>query len=380
MKAVIPIVLQLLAWQSVFAVELLQEPSVSEQARPDGLVDLVVQADGREIARYTANLKDHHQPATEKTPVIARWENWRYGGFVCFNDNQFTGEEFSRNKDPKVFNPSRLDVAGWAAAMKKAGMKYAVLTTRHTSGFLLWDSATSLLDVGSSPCKTDVAGQFVKECRQQGIAPAFYYCLWGHKKSVLPSEKARPIILAQLFELGSRYGEIPFFWIDMKNWSPENLSAQEIYDLLKNLQPNTVVILNQHVQDGTRIAYFPTDILNGEVVVPPATGHQPVREINGKKYYLPFEFEPVSQQRSKGTITPLGKVGVWFTYGEGNKFEASRPIPVQVLFDWMKQAWDRGASNVLLSMAADHTGAMRQQDMEQLEELGQRLRGAKLIE
>ena len=27
--------------------------------------------------------------------------------------------------------------------MKQAGMKYAVLTARHTSGFLLWDSATS---------------------------------------------------------------------------------------------------------------------------------------------------------------------------------------------------------------------------------------------
>jgi hypothetical protein len=345
------------------------------------LTDLIViQADGKEIIRYVANLKEHHHPATEKTPTITRWESWRYGGFVCFNDNQFTGSEYSRNKDPLVFNPSKLDIPGWAVTMKKVGMKYAVLTTRHTSGFLLWKSSTSSLDVGASPNQPDVVDQFVQECRRQGIVPGIYYCLWGGKRSVLPNENARPIILAQLHELAGHYGEIPFFWIDMKNWAPDNLSTQEIYDLLKNLQPSTVVIMNQHCQDGTKIAYFPTDILNGEVVVPPENGHQAVRNVDGKKYYLPFEFEPVSQQRSKGTLTPLGKVGVWFTYGEGYKFEPSRPIPVQVLFDWIKQAWDRGASNVLLSFAPDHTGAMRPQDVEQLEELGRKLRGAKLIE
>ncbi len=41
-----------------------------------------------------------------------------------------------------------------------------------------------------------------------------------------------------------------------------------------------------------------------------------------------------------------------------------------MLFDWIKQAYDRGASNVLLSTAADHTGSMRAEDVKQLEELG----------
>ena len=76
-----------------------------------------------------------------------------------------------------------------------------------------------------------------------------------------------------------------------------------------------------------------------------------------KQYYLPFEFEPVSQRRiSKGTTTPIGAVGAWFTYGEGKGFEVSKPIETKVLFDWIKQAYDRGAANVLLSLAADHTG------------------------
>lgn len=356
------------------------EPRVDEKTLPDGLTELRVVSDaGKDLAVYKVDLKTRHEPATNRTGRIKEWESWRYGGFFCFNDNQFTGAEFSKNKDAKLFKPSKLDIAGWAQTMKKAGMNYAVLTTRHTSGFLLWDSATTEFDVGSSPGKPDVVGEFVKECRKAGIAPCFYYCLWGGN-SWMPNPNARAMILAQLSELAMKYGEIPYFWIDMGNWRPKDLSIQEIYDCIKNAQPKAIVIMNQHIQDGQKINYFPTDVMNGEVVVPPSGGHQAMRTVNGRQYYLPFEFEPVSQRIAKGTTTPLGAVGAWFTYGEGNGFEASKPIETKILFDWIKQAYDRGAANVLLSLAADHTGSMRADDAKQIEELGRMLREAGLIE
>jgi hypothetical protein len=178
-----------------------------------------------------------------------------------------------------------------------------------------------------------------------------------------------------LYELATHYGAISYFWIDMMNWAPKDLSAQEVYDLLKNLQPDTIVIMNQHIQDGTTIKYFPTDILNGEVHLPPENGHQPVRQIDGKSYYLPFEFEPVSQRRDEVKSvaeTPMGP-GAWFTYGGGKSFPASRPFPCEGLCDWIRQAYARGASNVLLSLAPDHSGAMRKDDVEQLRQLGRLL-------
>ena len=336
------------------------EPLVQEKTLPDGLTELRVVSDaGKDLAVYKVDLKTHHEPATNRTGKIEEWENLRYGGFFCFNDNQFNGEEFSKNRDAKLFNPSKLDIPGWAKTMKNVGMKYAVLTTRHTSGFLLWDSATTEFDVGNSPCKADVVGEFVKECRKAGIAPAFYYCLWGG--DWMPHQNARAIILAQLNELATKFGEIPYFWIDMGQWRPGGLSIQEIYDSIKNAQPNAVVIINQGMQAGQNIPYFPTDVLNGEQVVPRAVGHQPIRTVNGKKYYLPFEFEEVSQ-------------GTWFTY------EKSKPIEPKVLFDLIKRAYDRGSANVLLALAADHTGSMRPSDVRQLEELGRLLREAGMLE
>jgi len=355
------------------------EPGIVEQTRPDGLTELRIVADaGQAIGTYRVDLQHHHAPATNDAGPIRRWEQYRFGGFVCFNDNQFVGQEFSRNRDPRLYHPAQLDVAGWAAAMRAAGMQYAVLTTRHTSGFLLWDSATTEFDVAASPVPTDVVGAFVQECRRHDIAPGLYYCLWGGH-DWMPHPNARAIILAQLHELATRYGEIPYFWIDMKCWGPANLSAQEIYDALKNAQPQAVVIFNQHIQDGTALRYFPTDVLNGEVVPPPAGGHWPFRKVNGRRYYLPFEFEPVSQRIGRGTVTPLGPVGAWFTFGAGKDFQASAPLPVPVLCDWIQQAYARGARNVLLSLAPDYTGAMRPGDRQQLQELGARLRAEGLL-
>lgn len=166
------------------------EPNVVEKTREDGRTELsVVAGDGRVLARCAVDLKTRREPATGPTDVIRRWEAYRFGGFFCFNDNQYVGIEFSTNKDPKIFHPSDLDVAGWAAAMKEAGMRSAVLTTRHTSRFLLWDSATTEFDVGSSPGAPAVAGAFVRECRTAGIAPGLYSCLWGGEW--MPHDNAR---------------------------------------------------------------------------------------------------------------------------------------------------------------------------------------------
>jgi hypothetical protein len=348
------------------------EPTVTENRDGGTSVIRIKAADGSQKV-YRMDLSRHHSPATEKTDLLKKWESYRLGAFVCFNTNQFTGEEFCKTRDPKVYNPPHLDVAGWVLAFKAAGMKYAVLTTRHTSGFLLWDSATTDFDVASSGNTTDVCKEFASECRKQGLVPAFYYCLWGGK-DWMPNPNARAIIVAQLYELATQFGEIPYLWIDMKNWAPAALSTQEIYDALKNLQPNCVVEFNQHVQDGTKIAYFPTDVVDGELTPPPATGHNPIRKVGDKTYYLPFDYNLVSQSRGGGyNYDPLGP-SCWFTYREGKGFKPSHPFPAEAVAKQIQLGCKRGAANVLLATAPDHTGRMRPEDVEQLRRLGKILR------
>ena len=352
------------------------EPTVTETRLADGTTELnVIEPSGDTVATYKIDLSKHYYPATSvDDPLIKRWKSWRYGAFLCYNSNQYSGREFCLTKDPTTFAPTDLDVDQWIDTFKAAGMKFAVLTARHTSGFLMWDSATSRLDVAESPCKVDVVRKYVEACRKADIAPGIYYCLWGGRGCSVTGRRevpgAREKILAQLYELATHYGKIPYFWIDMGCWMPANLKPREVYDMLKAINPETIVIFNQHIQDGRQLRYFPTDVVNGELRMPPAAGHDPMREVDGIKYYLPFEYEPCSQGAGETNVAQgVFAAPRWFTYGDGRDFAASRSYPPSYLAMLIRTARSRGTSNVLLSCAPDYTGRMRKEDVDRLIEL-----------
>jgi alpha-L-fucosidase len=315
-------------------------------------------------------------PAIEPTDVITAWENLRFGAFVHFNDNTFLEGEISKNSDPEKFNPPNIDFEGMMETFHKAGIKYAVLTTRHTSGFCLWNSKVTSFDIASSAYSKDVVKLFVDACRKHEIKPCLYYCLWGNNdwnpakwnpviKKELETASPKEIIKVQLSELAENYGDIYEFWLDMQCWADSSLSPQEIYNLLKSKNPEVIVHFNQHVQDGSKIIYFPTDILNGEERIPPKEGHNPSRKTGDKTYYLPFEYEITSQRcdhRSLGNGLMPGSV--WFTYTDSHFY------PVDSLYKYIKQSYARGGSNVLLSTAPDKTGIYRKADSDSLIKLG----------
>ena len=360
---------------------------VVETRLPNGDSTITVSESGRVTATYPINLTTHHSPArTADDPMMKRWGTFHFGAFFCYNLNQYIGEELSVGKDPSRFNPTRLDVRQWVATLKAAGMDHAILTVRHTSDFLLWKSATSTCTSMHSPVRRDIAREFVEACREQGIRPGFYYCVFGNKNWNY-NPNARALILAQLYELATQYGPIPYFWIDMAFeepniswcWRPENLSRQEIYDMIKNVNPDTIVKMNNGQYDGIRISSFPSDVLNGENVLPPASGHQPVRTINGQTYYIPFEYEPVSQKRLGENEDPVsGRKnfwnGTWFTYGSGRNFKPSTPLDVDLVSGAIAEARRRGAATILLSCAPDHSGSFRPEDVEQLIQIGKRVK------
>jgi alpha-L-fucosidase len=322
-----------------------------------------------------------YAPAIKRTDVLAEWENLRFGAFVHFNDNTCIVREFSKNTDPAVFNPINLDFDAMMKTLCNAGVKYAVLTTRHTSGFCLWDSKVTSFDVANSPFKKDVVRLFVDACQKYDIKPCIYYCLWGSKdwnqadwnptiRAELKGTTPKQIILAQLTELAENYGNIYEFWLDMQCWADTTLMPQESYDLLKSKNPKVFVHFNQHVQDGSKIRYFPTDILNGEERIPQVTGHNPNRLIDGQNYYLPFEYEITSQRCDSLSLgNGLMKGSVWFTYPESHFY------PVDSLYKYIKQSFDRGGNNILLSTAPDKTGTYRQADCDSIIRLGKLILG-----
>src|SRR5690348_6058345 len=47
------------------------------------------------------------------------------------------------NELPKTFNPTRFDPDEWVRLAKVCGVKYMVFTTKHHSGFCMWDTKTT---------------------------------------------------------------------------------------------------------------------------------------------------------------------------------------------------------------------------------------------
>src|SRR5512146_2432324 len=64
----------------------------------------------------------------------------RFGMFIHFNINTYHPGWGNDRVDPKIFNPVALDCRQWAKSAKSAGIKFALLTTKHHDGFALWPS------------------------------------------------------------------------------------------------------------------------------------------------------------------------------------------------------------------------------------------------
>ena len=140
------------------------------------------------------------------------------------------------NELPKTFNPKKFDADEIARIARMAGMKYVVLTTKHHSGFCLWDTETTDFNIMNTPYGKDIVKEFVDAVRAQGLGVGFYYSpedwLFVDKQGALVKRIDRDIIskpfrkeydkymVDQLTELLTNYGKIDMMFLDGGHWPP----------------------------------------------------------------------------------------------------------------------------------------------------------------
>jgi alpha-L-fucosidase len=172
------------------------------------------------------------------------------------NRERIPKEEYVR-KYVDHFRAENYDPAAWAALAKEAGMKYAVLTTRHHDGFALWPTETDDFHAGRLGPKRDLVGPFVEAFRNAGLRVGLYYspAAWYHPdypgayfrdwpgEEDWASEAARLRFIdyyrRQLIELMTRYGRIDYLWFD--GCIPHNLQSREVNEELLRLQPHLLI-------------------------------------------------------------------------------------------------------------------------------------------
>ena len=284
---------------------------------------------------------------------LEQWEQLGYGMFICFGMTTFDGDELSMGDKPStLYAPDKLDVDQWVGVARDAGMKYAVLTAKHTAGHCLWPTKYCDYHVGTSGNKTDVVEAFVKACEKRGIMAGLYYCAWDNRNlfgSMTPSltawddayttEAYQEFQWRQMEELLTRYGNIGEVWIDIPGVMPRGY-RHRLYNQIAQWQPETVTMMNHGFGDGSKfkVSYaWPTDLIAIERWLPNShTGHVKWREIEGKRYYMPAE-----------VCDPIGKD--WFYE------EKDQPRSDAELLGMYLVSRTRGA-NLLLSVGPDKHG------------------------
>lgn len=175
----------------------------------------------------------------------------RFGMFIHFNIPTYMDHDWADpDASPAIFNPTKLNCDQWAKAARSANMSYGCLTTKHHSGFAIWNTKTTDYNVMNSPLKRDVVREYTEAFRANGLKVMLYYSILDTHHRLRPgyiTKQHVDMIKAQLTELLTNYGEITALIIDGWDapWSRisyDDVPFEEIYLLIKSIQPNCLVM------------------------------------------------------------------------------------------------------------------------------------------
>lgn len=169
------------------------------------------------------------------------------------------------------FTAEKYDPVQWAKLFKRAGAKYAVLTTKHHDGVALWDTKASELNVvKKTPAGRDLIAPYTEAMRDEGIKVGLYFshldwnhpdyaCIhpkssewWATNRYTAPPEGCADDMnkwnrflefhKKQLTELLTNFGKIDLMWFDgVWERTSEQWKFKEMREYIKKLSPETIV-------------------------------------------------------------------------------------------------------------------------------------------
>ena len=203
--------------------------------------------------------------------------DWGLGMFVHWSFDSQLGSVISHSMDyasrdyldryvnelPKTFNPTKYDPNEWMKIAKLAGVKYMVLTTKHHSGFCMWDTKTTDFGIMNTPYGKDIVADYVKACREHDMKVGFYYSpedfAFMYERDVparggRDGQKYHEELVAytkkHLDELMKNYGKIDVIFLDGGH-------KAELAEYIHQLDPDCIVTRGEMVTPEQRLPKEP---------------------------------------------------------------------------------------------------------------------------
>ncbi|MGN1409454.1 MAG: alpha-L-fucosidase [Eubacteriales bacterium] len=215
--------------------------------------------------------------------VIGRGE-WAYHNEKINEDEyrRIAMEEFRPNRSAQKITDE------WLSDAQDAGMKYAVMVTRHHDGFAMWDSKCSYRDFTSAKFgpETDYVSAFTDSCRKYGLHTGLYYSPMDWRFPGYFDPHGQPESAAamkeqaygQLRELCSSYGKVEIMWYD-GGWLAHSGSDADAAWLWEPLKMNHMI---RELQPG--IMTTPRSGYKGDFQCDEGSG-----EVRGNIVHIPWE-------------------------------------------------------------------------------------------
>jgi len=221
------------------------------------------------------------ETAAQKEARLQWWTDARFGMFIHWglyaaparhewvkNRERLTDADYQKYFD--AFDPDLYEPREWARQARQAGMKYAVITSKHHEGFCLFDSKVTDYKATNTPARRDLIKQWVEAFRAEGLKVGFYYSLldWHHPSYTIDSNHPqrastdaeyetlnkgrdmavyRQYMKDQVRELLTNYGKIDVIWLDFSFTSSKHGKGRDDWDsvgllkMVRELQPNIIV-------------------------------------------------------------------------------------------------------------------------------------------
>ena len=279
----------------------------------------------------------------------------RFGMFIHYNMPTYAPEDWPDPDMPvSAFAPTRLDCHQWAQAAKSAGMTYGCLTTKHHSGFCIWDTKTTDYNSMQSPAHVDVVRQYVDAFRQEGLEVMLYFSILDTHHRIRPGmikPSHTDYIKKQLRELLTQYGPIKALIIDgwdapWSRLSYDEISFQEIYQYIKSLQPECLV-MDLNAAKYPREGLFYTDI----------------------KSYEQGAGQKIST--SENRLPALACLSIQRTWFWKESMPTDQLKDVRWLVDENIRPYNNAYCNFILNVAPNREGRMDDNAVEALRQIGQ---------
>ncbi len=277
---------------------------------------------------------------------------------------------------PKTFNPALFDPATWAAAAKRAGMRYVVFTTKHHDGFSMFDTDQTEYRITAADCpfhgnsKADVTKEIFDAFRKEGFGIGAYFSKpdWHHPDFWAPEwatpdrnvnysiekyperwQRFRDFTFNQIEELATGYGSLDILWLDGGWVRPQPQIQIAPGHFVKNTKNMDI--------DMPRIAAM-------------VRGHQPGILIVDRTVTGPYENYRTPEQEVPERPLPYPwetcmTMGRSWSYVPGDTYKSTHRL-IHLLVDIVSKG-----GNLLLNIGPSPQGELPPESLRRLEEIGE---------